>query len=143
MDKDRNGHIDTAAAQVGLPPEKWSSLRYGFAPAGGRGDGKEAAHGRRDRQQAAAGRRADGPGPTGGGGGPGDRGERGQLRDELLDGEVFYSLAEAKIVIEGWRRHYNTSRPPSALGYRPPAPEVVLWPALPATRAVASKPVMR
>jgi putative transposase len=65
-----------------------------------------------------------------------------KLRDELLDGEVFYSLAEAKIVIEGWRRHYNTSRPHSALGYRPPAPEVVLSPALPATRAVASKPVM-
>jgi putative transposase len=65
-----------------------------------------------------------------------------RLRDELLDGEVFYSLAEAKIVIEGWRRHYNTSRPHSALGYRPPAPEVVLWPAPPATQAVAPKPLM-
>jgi putative transposase len=50
-----------------------------------------------------------------------------KLRDELLDGEVFCSLAEAKIVIERWRRHHNTSRPHSALGYRPPAPEVVLW----------------
>ena len=126
----------------GLPPEKWSSLRYGFAPAGGREDGKEAAHGRGDRQQAAAGRRADGTRPTGGGGGQGDRGDGGQLRDELLDGEVFYSLAEAKVVIESWRRHYNTSRPHSALGCRPPAPEVVLWPALPATRAMAPKPVM-
>ena len=66
----------------------------------------------------------------------------GKLRDELLDGEVFYSLAEARVVIEGWRRYYNTSRPHSALGYRPPAPEVVLWPALPAIRAVAPKPVM-
>jgi putative transposase len=65
-----------------------------------------------------------------------------KLRDELLDGEVFYSLAEAKIVIEGWRRHYNTSRPHSALGYRPPAPGVVLWPAPPATQAVAPKTVM-
>src|SRR5215208_3832927 len=65
--------------RYGLPPEKWSSLRYGFEPAGGREDGKEAAHGRRDRQQAAAGRRADGTGPTGSGGGPGDRGERGHL----------------------------------------------------------------
>ena len=55
------------------------------------------------------------------------------LRDELLDGEIFYSLAEAKVVIEGWRRHYNTVRPHSSLGYRPPAPEVVLWPAPPAT----------
>jgi hypothetical protein len=34
-----------------------------------------------------------------------------RLRDELLDGEIFYSLAEARIVIEGWRRHYNTSDP--------------------------------
>ena len=38
----------------------------------------------------------------------------GKLRDELLDGEIFYSLAEAKVVIEGWRRHYNTVRPHSA-----------------------------
>jgi putative transposase len=65
-----------------------------------------------------------------------------RLRDELLDGEVFYSLAEAKVVIEGWRRHYNTGRPHSALGYRPPAPEVALWSARPTTRTVASRPVM-
>jgi transposase InsO family protein len=65
-----------------------------------------------------------------------------KLRDELLDGEVFYSLAEARVVIEGWRRHYNTGRPHSALGYRPPAPEVVLWPSLPASRAMAPEPVM-
>ncbi len=62
-----------------------------------------------------------------------------KLRDELLDGEVFYSLAEAKVVIEGWRRHHNTGRPHSALGYEPPAPEGVLWPAI---RAVTPKPVM-
>ncbi len=65
-----------------------------------------------------------------------------RLRDELLDGEIFYGLREAQVVIEGWRRHYNTSRPHSALGYKPPAPEVVPWPALPAIRAVAPKPVM-
>ena len=41
---------------------------------------------------------------------------------ELLNGEIFYSLKEARIVIERWRRHYNTKRPHSALGYRPPAP---------------------
>jgi transposase InsO family protein len=46
-----------------------------------------------------------------------------RLRDELLDGEIFYSL-EAKIVIESWRRHYNTLRPHGSLGYKPPAPEV-------------------
>jgi putative transposase len=50
------------------------------------------------------------------------------LRDELLNGEIFYSLAEAQILIEAWRRHYNTVRPHSSLGYRPPAPEAVPWP---------------
>jgi putative transposase len=52
----------------------------------------------------------------------------GKLRDELLNGEIFYTLNEAKIVIEVWRRHYNTVRPHSSLGYRPPAPEVIAWP---------------
>ena len=46
----------------------------------------------------------------------------GKLRDELLNGEIFYSLKEAKVVIEQWRKYYNTRRPHSALGYRPPAP---------------------
>jgi len=49
----------------------------------------------------------------------------GKLRDELLNGEIFYSLREAKVLIEQWRRHYNTIRPHSALGYRPPAPEAI------------------
>ena len=67
-----------------------------------------------------------------------------KLRDELLDGEIFYSLAEARIVVETWRREYNTVRPHSSLGYRPPAPEAVLWPATPkaAAPAVAPKPTM-
>ena len=47
----------------------------------------------------------------------------GKMRYELLDGEIFYSLLEAKIVIERWRIHYNTKRPHSSLGGRPPAPE--------------------
>jgi transposase InsO family protein len=47
----------------------------------------------------------------------------GKLRDELLNGEVFYSLKEAQILIERWRIEYNTTRPHSALGYRPPAPQ--------------------
>ena len=47
----------------------------------------------------------------------------GKLRDELLNGEIFYTLKEAKVLIERWRTHYNTVRPHSALGYRPPAPE--------------------
>ena len=54
--------------------------------------------------------------------------------DELLDGEIFYSLREAQILIESWRRHDNTVRPHASLGYRPPAPEVFVpglaaWPA--------------
>ena len=54
----------------------------------------------------------------------------GSLRDELLNGEIFYTLMEAKILIETWRRHYNTVRPHSSLGYRPPAPETATppWP---------------
>ena len=52
----------------------------------------------------------------------------GKLRDELLNGEIFYTLAEAKIIIERWRVHYNTKRPHTSLGYRPPAPEVVILP---------------
>ncbi len=49
-----------------------------------------------------------------------------RFRDELLNGEIFYSLKEAQIIIEQWRRHYNTRRPHSALGYRPPAPEAII-----------------
>ncbi|KPN62540.1 Integrase core domain-containing protein [Aliiroseovarius crassostreae] len=61
------------------------------------------------------------------------------MRDELLNGEIFYSLQEAQIIIESWNlsvnagihlpvsgKHYNTKRPHSALGYRPPAPEAIV-----------------
>jgi putative transposase len=71
-----------------------------------------------------------------------------KLRDELLNGEIFYTLEEAKVVIESWRKHYNTVRPHSALGYRPPAPEAVQWPAAqprpapPATPTVAPSPII-
>ena len=47
----------------------------------------------------------------------------GKLRDELLNGEIFCSLKEARVLIEQWRHHYNTVRPHSSLGYRPPAPQ--------------------
>jgi putative transposase len=47
----------------------------------------------------------------------------GKLRDELLNGEIFDTLLEARVVIEDWRREYNLVRPHSSLGYRPPAPE--------------------
>ena len=63
-----------------------------------------------------------------------------RLRDELLDGEVFYSLREAQIPIESGRRHYNTVRPHGSLGYRPPASEVFL-PAFTAWPASLARPV--
>jgi len=73
--------------------------------------------------------------------------------DELLDGEIFYSLREAEIIIESWRRHDNAVRPHASLGYRPPVPEVFLpafaaWPAaqagsaFPATLKLAPRPVL-
>jgi transposase InsO family protein len=76
-----------------------------------------------------------------------------RLRDELLDGEIFYSLREAQVVIENWRRHYNQLRPHASLGYRAPAPEVLVpvlatripappRPASPTTPVMAPKPVM-
>ena len=76
-----------------------------------------------------------------------------RLRDELLDGEIFYSLREAQVVIESWRRHYNAVRPHASLGYRAPAPEVFVPalatrtatpspPASPTTPLMAPRPVM-
>lgn len=76
-----------------------------------------------------------------------------RLRDELLDGEIFYTLKEAQIIVESWRRHYNTIRPHKSLGYRPPAPEVFVpafaaWPAAlrqkasPATFMLAQRPTI-
>ena len=69
------------------------------------------------------------PGALAGTGQPGSPWENGycesfngKLRDECLNGEIFYSLKEAQIIIESWRKHYNTVRPHSALSYRPPAP---------------------
>ena len=59
-----------------------------------------------------------------------------RLRDELLNGELFYSLKEAQVIIESWRRHYNGVRPHTSLGYQPPAPETwvpsrTTWPSPP------------
>jgi transposase InsO family protein len=51
----------------------------------------------------------------------------GKMRDEFLAREIFYSLKEAQIMIEMWRKEYNTIRPHSSLGYRPPAPEAILF----------------
>jgi len=62
-----------------------------------------------------------------------------RLRDELLAGEIFYSIAEVKIVIEIWGRHYNTVRPHGSLGYKPPAPEVFV-PAMAVRVAEQTKP---
>ena len=50
----------------------------------------------------------------------------GKMRDEFLNGEIFYSLKEANVLLEQWRIHYNTIRPHSSLGYKPPAPKTVI-----------------
>src|SRR4051812_23835142 len=116
-------------------------------------DAHEATYTRRDRFQAAPGRCSGRARNPGGGRDPRDRGHRGRLRDELLDGEIFYSLQEAKVAIESWRRHYNSVRPHASLGDKPPAPEVVVptlsaWPAAPSRPAaptrhpVAPRPTM-
>jgi len=73
-----------------------------------------------------------------------------KLRDELLNGEIFFSLREGRTVIENWRRHYNEVRPHSSLGYRPPAPSVLLAerpaalprPAPPGAQRLAQRPIM-
>ena len=52
----------------------------------------------------------------------------GKLRDELLNGEIFTTLQEAKVLTEVWRREYNQVRPHSSLGYKPPAPETISGP---------------
>lgn len=62
----------------------------------------------------------------------------GKLRGNLLDGEVFTTLKEAEIVIENWRRHYNTRRPHRSLGGRPPAPPVIELSAIQTTVALAA-----
>ena len=67
-------------------------------------------------------------------------------RAALLNGEIFYSLNEAKVISESWRRHYNTIRPHSSLAYQPPSPETLVWlaaqpgPATPTTPALAPRP---
>jgi putative transposase len=50
----------------------------------------------------------------------------GKLRQEKLNGEIFYTLREAQVLIEQWRLEYNTLRPHNSLNYRPPAPEAWL-----------------
>ncbi len=64
----------------------------------------------------------------------------GKFRDELLDREIFYTLAEAKVLVERWRREYNTIRPHSTLGYRRPAP--VATAPLPSVSAALHPPAM-
>ena len=63
-----------------------------------------------------------------------------RLRDELLNGEIFYTLKETQVLIEAWRRHYNAVRPHGSLGYRPPAPETIIWPSWPPGSAPLRRP---
>ena len=62
-----------------------------------------------------------------------------KLRDEFLNGEIFYSLKEAQVLAERWRIYYNTERPHSSLGYRPPAPAAWQIEASPGHGKVESK----
>lgn len=62
----------------------------------------------------------------------------GRLRDEFLNGELFYTLKEAQVMLEQWRHHYNHIRPHSSLGYKPPAPLANLNKAACATQAAAA-----
>jgi transposase InsO family protein len=66
-----------------------------------------------------------------------------ELRDGLLSGEIFTTLKEAQILIQAWRRHYNTVGTHSALGYRPPAPEAFAPPAFcnARTKEMAPNPI--
>ena len=57
-----------------------------------------------------------------------------RFRDKLLNGELFYTLKKAEIIIEQWGKHYNTIRPHSALGCRPPIPESII--------PMAQRPIM-
>jgi transposase InsO family protein len=65
----------------------------------------------------------------------------GKLRDELLNGEIFYTLKEAQILIEQWRRLYNGLRPHSSLGQRPPAPETIALPGFSLSDFAPPKPM--
>jgi len=68
----------------------------------------------------------------------------GKLRDELLNGEIFATLLEAKVLIDRWRIEYNTVRPNSALGYRPPAPEAFKpWLSAPPTPPQPTMAILR
>ncbi len=62
----------------------------------------------------------------------------GKFRDELLNGEIFYTLREAQVIIERWRHQYNTVRPHSSLKYRPPAPQATLPATTPAPLRLAA-----
>jgi putative transposase len=65
-----------------------------------------------------------------------------RLRNELLDGEIFYTLEEVRVISGWWREHYNKIRPHSALGNRPPAPQAILprWPI--GTAALRRSPIL-
>ena len=89
-------------------------------------DAEETIHSRTDHPTSTRGRSGTGEGPDNRRG-LSEVGNHGaKFRDEFLNGEIFYTLQEAKVLIEGWRWEYNKVRPHSALGYRPPAPEATL-----------------
>ncbi len=92
----------------------------------GRQDVEEETFCRTEHRQAAPGGGSPGAGTDGWNGLPRTWDLGAELKDELLNGEVFYTLKEARVLIEQWRWYYNTIRPQSALRYRPPAPAAIL-----------------
>ena len=95
---------------------------------------EEALQTRGDRRQTEVSRCAGLTGLEHGGCYPPDRRQRGGLREELFNGEIFDTLRKAKIVTESWRRHYDAVRAHASLGYKPSALEIFVpmfsaWPA--------------
>ena len=60
-----------------------------------------------------------------------------------MDREIFYTLLEAKVLIERWGEHYDRIRPHSSLDYRPPAPEAMAFEALAAGCATLRRAPLR
>ena len=63
-----------------------------------------------------------------------------RLRDELLNGEIFYTLKEARVLVESWPHHYNAIRAHGILGYRLLAPETIIMPSWPPGSATLRRP---
>src|SRR6185503_14849366 len=109
-----------------LPGQIWSRVNVRLdRNQGGQGHAQETVYARRDYSTSANGLARHRQRPGRARLLPEARHHRAKMRDQLLNGELFYTLKEAQIIIERWRIHYNTVRPHSSLGGQPPAPETI------------------